>query len=211
MAYTDWNIKGRCFGNCNCDYGCPCQFNSLPTHGDCKAVVGYVIDEGYFGNIDLSGLKAALIAEWPKAIHEGNGRAQFIIDKNATDEQHNALVKIFHGEECEPGATLWSLFGSTFTKVFDPIKEEIIFEVDIETRKAKLIVPGIIESKGEPIKNPVTGEEHRARINLPNGFEYTVAEMGSGTSTSKGTIPMELVDSYGQFNEMHHSTQGIVR
>ena len=25
-----WEIKGREFGNCNCDYGCPCQFNALP-------------------------------------------------------------------------------------------------------------------------------------------------------------------------------------
>ena len=31
-----WEIKAREFGNCNCDYGCPCQFNALPTHGHCR-------------------------------------------------------------------------------------------------------------------------------------------------------------------------------
>ncbi len=33
----DWAIKGREFANCNCSYGCPCQFNALPTDGTCKA------------------------------------------------------------------------------------------------------------------------------------------------------------------------------
>jgi hypothetical protein len=31
----------------------------------------------------------------------------------------------------------------------------------------------------QPIRNPVTGEEHRARIVLPDGFEYKEAEMGN--------------------------------
>jgi hypothetical protein len=35
-----WRIKGREFVNCNCSYGCPCQFNAPPTHGNCRAVGG---------------------------------------------------------------------------------------------------------------------------------------------------------------------------
>jgi len=27
---TNWEIKGREFGNCNCSYGCPCQFKRCP-------------------------------------------------------------------------------------------------------------------------------------------------------------------------------------
>jgi hypothetical protein len=74
-----------------------------------------------------------------------------------------------------------------------------------------LAVPGLIEASGEPIRNPVTGAEHRARIELPHGFEYTVAEVGSGTSTARASIPMELRDSYGQFAHLHLSTHGVVR
>ncbi|MDI6838636.1 MAG: DUF1326 domain-containing protein, partial [Rhizobiaceae bacterium] len=33
MTETKWAIKGREFIHCNCDYGCPCQFNSRPTKG----------------------------------------------------------------------------------------------------------------------------------------------------------------------------------
>ena len=50
MPDASWMIKGREFGHCNCAYGCPCQFNALPTYGDCQAVVGMQIDEGYHGS-----------------------------------------------------------------------------------------------------------------------------------------------------------------
>ena len=66
-----WRIKGRELGNCNCDYGCPCQFNALPTRGNCEAAVGYEIDEGNFGGIKLDGLRAAGVYYWPAPVHEG--------------------------------------------------------------------------------------------------------------------------------------------
>jgi hypothetical protein len=72
-------------------------------------------------------------------------------------------------------------------------------------------VPGLIESRAEPIKNPVTGAAHQAQIVLPNGFEYTVAEMGSGTSTTQDPIPLEFSNSYAQFNELHIGHDGVIR
>ena len=44
--------------------------------------------------------------------------------------------------------------------------------------KFLILVDGVYEVLGEPIKNPVTGAEHRVRIDLPHGFEYRIAEMG---------------------------------
>ena len=58
MSDTTWMIKGREFVNCNCAYGCPCQFNALPTHGDCKAVACFAITEGHHGDTRLDGLNA---------------------------------------------------------------------------------------------------------------------------------------------------------
>jgi hypothetical protein len=211
MAHVDWKIKGREYANCNCAYGCPCQFNALPTYGDCRAVVGYQIDEGHFGETRLDGLRAALVVSWPGPIHHGDGVMQAIIDERADDAQREALTQILHGEETEPGATMWAVFATTMSKVHDPIYSEIKLDVDVDARRASFVVPGLIESKGEPIKNPVSGDEHRARIDLPHGFEYAIAEIGSGTSKSTGAIPMELTDSYGQFAELHLSTNGVVR
>lgn len=211
MANVEWEVKAREFANCNCAYGCPCQFNALPTHGHCRAVVGYEIDDGRFGDLQLGGLRAVYVAKWPGAVHEGNGELQVIIDERADNDQREALRKILYGEETDPGTTVWNVFMSMITTVHDPIYADIDFEVDIDARTARLNVPGLIESTGEPIRNPVTGAEHRARINLPDGFEYTVAEIGSGTSTATGAVPMELSDSYGQFAHLHLSTHGVIR
>jgi hypothetical protein len=46
---TPWEIKAKEFANCNCAYGCPCQFNALPTHGNCEAAVAMEIEKGHYG------------------------------------------------------------------------------------------------------------------------------------------------------------------
>ncbi len=71
---------------------------------------------------------------------------------------------------------------------------------------------GVYEVIGEPIKNPVTGAEHRVRIDLPHGFEYRIAEMGSGTTTTMGgAIQLDNNKStYRQFAEMHLGNSGII-
>ena len=65
-------------------------------------------------------------------------------------------------------------------------------------------MPGWIDARGEPIRNPVTGEETRARINLPSGFEYDVAEQGRGWAKTKGPVDVR-VDVYpGEVIHGHH-------
>ena len=76
---------------------------------------------------------------------------------------------------------------------------DINFEVDIDRRRARLVVPGYIESRGEPILNPVSKAEHRARIDSPNGFKFRLAEIGRGWSKSRKSMNVDLADSYGQF------------
>jgi hypothetical protein len=211
MTQTKWAFKGREFINCNCTYGCPCQFNGLPAHGFCQAVGGFQIDEGYHGDTRLDGLRFVGIFRWPGAIHEGRGECMVVIDERATPEQREALLRIVSGQDTKPGSTVFSVFASTMEKVHDPVFASIDFEVDVDARRAKLIVPGITEGRGEPIVNPVTGHEHRARIDLPDGFEYTLAEIGRGwTNASGGPVEMQLNDSYGQFSRLHLSEDGVV-
>jgi len=71
-------------------------------------------------------------------------------------------------------------------------------------------IEGYGESRAEPIKNPVTGDPHRARIDLPHGFEYRIAEMASGSSTTGDPIPLNLENSFAQFNETHISQDGVI-
>jgi len=92
----------------------------------------------------------------------------------------------------------------------ETLYKQIQFEVNIEKRTGRLSIPGLIEMTAEPIRNPVTKAEHRARIDLPHGFEYRIAEMASASSSVKGQIPMELENSYGQFAELHLCDSGVV-
>ena len=92
----------------------------------------------------------------------------------------------------------------------DPIFAAIDFEVDIDARTARLEVPGVTSGRGEPIKNPVTGAEHRARIDLTHGFEYSLAEVGRGWTKTSGPIKFELADSHSHFANLHLSQSGIV-
>lgn len=211
MTDRHWTIKAREFTNCNCAYGCPCQFNALPTHGHCQAVVGMEIDRGHHGHTKLDGLRFAGIFSWPGAIHEGKGQVVVIIEERATPAQREALLRILSGLDTEPGATIFQVFSTTLEKVHDPVFAPIDFEVDIDARKARLVVPGLIEGRGEPILNSVTGAEHRARIDIPDGFEYSIAEMGRGWTKTAGAIPLNLSDSYGQFAHVHLCESGIVR
>src|SRR6186997_3461613 len=106
MAFVDWRMRGPEIANCNCAYGCPCQFNALPTHGHCRAVVGIQIDRGHHDATKLDGLRMAGIFRWPGPIHEGSGEALPIVDKRATPEQRNAILRIMGGLDTDPGATM---------------------------------------------------------------------------------------------------------
>lgn len=208
---TPWEIKGFEFVNCNCSYGCPCQFNALPTHGHCEAAGAMEIERGHYGDIRLDGLCMAFIFQWPGAVHEGRGKCQPIVDERADELQREALLRIMSGEDSEPGATMFAVYASTMEEVFEPAAKRIDLEVDVDGRRGRILVEGLIDAVGEPIRNPITGHEHRARIDLPSGFEYSLAEIGSGSSTTSGPIALALKDSYGQFARLHLNNSGPIR
>ena len=206
-----WEIQAREFVNCNCGYACPCQFNALPTHGRCEAAGAIAIDKGYFGDVSLDDTKIAFVFWWPGAVHEGKGKCLPIVDEGASEGQRKALLTVMSGGETDPFATMFNVFASTMETVYDPVFTKIGFDVDIEERKGRILVEGYFETVGEPIRNPVTGDPHRVRIDLPHGFEYSIAEIGSASSNVRGPIPLTLKNSYGQFAHLHLNNHGPIR
>jgi len=206
-----WLLRGPQFGNCNCAYGCPCQFGSPTTNGFCHAMAAVSITEGLFNDVRLDGISFVGLFQWPGEIAQGNGRCQMIIDERSTPTQREALGKILRGESTTPGATHFYVFASTMREVLDTIYAPIEFECDVEKRTARVHVPDLFDSRGAPIIDPHSGQEFRAGINLPNGFEYTYAEMGSGTTSARAGVTFELKDSYGQFYELHMNQDGVIR
>ena len=211
MARIDWYLEGVSFGSCNCNYSCPCQFEERPSNGDCRGLGAVRIDKGYFGKTQLNGLFAVVLYAWPAAIFEGGGEMQVIIDERADAVQREALSKILQGEETEEGATHWWVFRSMCDKVHAPVFVPIKFDADVEARRALLNVPGLVESMGRPILSPVTGDEHRIRIDFPSGIEFDIAEIGSSTTSATGPISLHFEDTYGQFTQLRQSGRGVVR
>lgn len=208
---TYWEMKGRQLVNCSCDYGCNCQFGGLPDKGHCHAVFGMRIDEGKYGDTDLSGLAIGAVFKWPGPIHEGHADCVAYVDERADPEQRNALLTIMTGGDTDPMATMFAVFASTVETMHEPQFVPIEFEVDPDGRKGHMRIEGQIEMTGEPIKSPVDGREIRAQIRLPDGFEYEVADIGSASSKATGPVPLELVNSYGQFAHLHLGSHGVVR
>lgn len=209
MTYVDWEIRGPKIGVCSCDYGCPCEFNGKPTRGFCEGGEAHLIEKGHFGDVSLDGLIVAATYRWPGAVHEGGGWAQGIIDKRATDEQVDALFKILGGEEQEP-TTVFNIYGSTMEGEHDPIFADLTFEADIPARTGRFIVDGQIEMALSPIRNPVTGKPHRAKIVLPEGFEFREAEMASGDLSVATAQQMKYEGSYGALWYAAYGPYGIL-
>lgn len=208
---TYWKLKGRELSNCNCDYGCNCQFGGLPDKGKCQAVFAMAIDEGFHGDVDLSGLNIAAVFYWPGAIHEGKGECVAFVDERADEAQRNALLTIMTGGDTDPLATVFAVFASTIETMHEPQFVPISFSVDVESRKGRLDIPGHVEMDGEPIRSLIDGSEVRARIDLPDGFEYELAEIGSGKSRSIAPMSLEHSSSYAQFAHLHLDSHGVVR
>ena len=210
MSDVEWTLKGREFIHCNCAYGCPCQFNALPTHGHCQAIGAVQIDQGRHGDTVLDGLRMAVVLRWPGPIHEGRGEALPIVDERADDRQREAMLRIMSGMDTVPGATFFAVFATTYEKVHDPVFAPIELDIDVDGRSARISVPGLIDGRGEPVRNAVTGEEQRARIQLPAGFEYDVCEVGRGFTTTQGPIALELNDTHAHFASLNMTGAGVV-
>jgi len=208
---TSWELHGRELANCNCATGCPCQFMALPTKGRCEAVAGFEFDSGHYGDVDLAGTRAAMLVKWPGPIHEGNGTMQVVIDESATPEQRDALYRIMTGEDTSEMATMWWVFSMMSPTKLETLYKPIDFAMDMESRKGRIAIPGVVETEAGPITNPVTGAEHRARINLPHGFEFHVAEMAKGTTRTSGAVDLpDNKDSHVHMVEIHLSDHGVL-
>jgi hypothetical protein len=211
VPHVEWSMQGVEYNNCNCNWGCPCQFNALPSHGDCRALGFFQIDKGHFGNVPLDGLRWGIFASWPKAVHMGNGTFQTVVDARADERQRAAIEAVSHGRETDAGSLIWQVFSTTITTWLPTLVKPIDLSIDVSAGTASLRVPGLVTGGAKPITNPVTGAAHRPQLTLPKGFEFTTAEMVSGTASSTGDIGLDFHDTHAHLAPFHWSNHGVVR
>ena len=167
-----WNLEVEYIQSCNCDYGCPCNFNGLPTHGNCEALVGYRVLDGKFNDTVLDDVVFAEGCWWPKAIHQGGGTGALYVDSNATDQQVAAIEEIFSGRH---GGGFWEVFPRTWKKTH-PTKR-VKMDWSFRGHESHFKLDGIGECRSSHIKNPVTQEEFEGVIFLPHGITWKKADI----------------------------------
>jgi len=174
---TAWRLRGKGYEFCNCQPGCTCNFSGFPTSsvGGCKAAVATHITEGNCGDVDLSDIKVIALIDWPAAIHDGNGKAVFVVPPAVSDEQLDCMAKIFTGAL---GGLPWSILGTTY-EVTGVVRTDV--EIDDDGMNSGFRADGVGEAKGTTMKNPVTGEDHYAAIVLETGFIWTRGDCGQGS------------------------------
>lgn len=174
-----WEFEADYLQACNCDYGCPCEFEAPPTQGFCEGAGLWRILQGRYGDVRLDGLGFGFAARWPKAIHQGNGTAVILCDEQAAPEQRNALLTIASGEA---GGLPFEILATTFSKLLDP--QFVAIEFDLNGKHSRGRAGDHVRLAFEPIKNPVTGSEEGVRILHDTGFVFKEAECVSARECS---------------------------
>ena len=200
-----WQIRVYYLDSCNCDWGCPCQFNAKPTHGNCDGVMGFHIIEGNYEKIKVDGLNMAWIGSWPGTVHEGHGKCSLYIDSRANEEQFDALSQILTGRA---GGGPFVVYASTMDVMEEPKRARITFQSKGLRSRLKIVLDQedktvLGEAWLEPMTNPVTGKVHRAIIELPEGFEATRMDMSSTKTVmaNDALLKFQYAGTYGSFQE----------
>lgn len=187
-----WQLHGTGFEFCNCQPGCTCNFSGFPTStdGSCKAAVLTRIEAGHCGDVDLSGIDAVGLFDWPKAIHDGNGHAVFVVPPEVSDAQLGALAQIFTGQF---GGMPWAILGGTYA-VDGVVRARI--DVTDDDLDSGFAIPGVGQARGTTLKNPVTGEDHRVAIDLDQGFIWKRGDCGQGSfDMATESLSLQFKDS----------------
>ena len=153
-AHPTYRVRAQSVEACNCALGCNCYFGGTPNEGICDFIIGYDIQEGRLGDVDLRGVRAVVAAKYPNAIHEGHGHVVLFVDPGASPEQVNALVTILSGQA---GGMPWEAIAATIETFEGPILRPI--EIGTDGQRGHVRIPGAVEVETRPIRSPLAGDQ----------------------------------------------------
>jgi hypothetical protein len=175
MVLEGWRLRGQVLVACNCDWGCPCNFNALPTTGKCEGGWTWHVEEGSADDVGLDGLTFSVYANWPGAIHHGNGEALILIDDRADAAQRQTIETLLGGKVGGP----WGVLAWTWPQVHGP--HAASYELVFDGVNSRMTCGEYVEIEGGPIKNPVTHAESYPGVVLPQGIIFKRGDLGATT------------------------------
>ena len=183
---TTWEVSGRYYETCSCDFVCPCilgQMTANPTKGSCTFAMAFQIDRGSYGLLSLDGLAFIVLGLTPEAMGKGNWSVGVIADDRASAEQRDALTAIASGAAGGPMSALSGLVGAFLGVESAPIR----FERDgarWSVNASSLVdmaaegVKGINPNATEPMHIDNTGHPASDRLALAHASRSHVHALG---------------------------------
>ena len=187
---SEFRLEGDVLIACNCDWGCPCNFNARPSKGFCQGGWIWMIGSGEIDAVSVAGLGVALFAKWPGAIHDGGGRATCYLDARAGEAQRAALTRLLRGDVGGP----WGIFIKTYD-LAAPVAAP--FHVNMAQHASRATIGDVVELDLQKIRNPVSKAEVHPEVVLPEGL---VVKRGGLAASSVFRVNDELAfDHSGQY------------
>ncbi len=207
-----WRMKGQYMKNCSCLATCPCDTIGVPAPNKfCEGVIAMNIQEGHFDGVSLNGLRWAGVVHFPGAVHEGNGILEAFVDERASQDQRDALLTILTGKA---GGPFFEIVAEFVTTIHGPHFVPIQFEFDKAKRRARVSIPGFMETISEPLASldpRATGGENRVILRLPDGVEYKEMEVArTAALKSTGAIKFDWKGSHSSLADVEHTDKGLV-
>jgi hypothetical protein len=166
-------LAGTVLIACNCDYGCPCNFNALPTSGDCEGHWTWLVESGGIDGVAMDGVNFSLCVDWPGPIHEGNGEGLLLVDERADDAQRDAVARLVAGDLGGP----WGVLAWTWPTLHGPVP--VPYEVELAGIHSRVKAGDKLVLELEPIRNPVSGAEVTPGVVLPQGLIFRRGDFAS--------------------------------
>ena len=194
-----YSLKGHMVSGCNCDWGCPCNFEIAPSHGNCEGVYMWHVESGNYNGVSLDGTTFGQFGLFPEAIHLGNGIVFDVIDERLSPEQRQAVETVL--TQVVPFSVFHDLAPNFLGFQYVPM------ELHLDGIRSGLKIPGVLDLKLDAMKNPVTGEDELATLTKPTGFTANITELCSAETFTfeVGGKSYNYSGKYGEFCPFDYS------
>ena len=194
-----YSLKGQLLSGCNCDWGCPCNFEVAPTYGNCEGVYFWHVETGHYDGVVLDDTNFGQFGLFPEAIHLGNGTGLYVIDDKLSPGQRTVVETIL--TEVPPFGVFHDLTTNFLGFKYLP------FDLKLDGINSGLKISGALELKLAPMKNPVTGEDELATLTKPTGFTSNIQELCSAErfTFEVGGRSYDYSGKYGEFCPFEYS------
>jgi hypothetical protein len=200
VSVATWRLNGDVLIACNCDWGCPCNFNARPSRGKCEGGWIWAIDRGEIDDVRVDARAVALFANWPGAIHEGGGQAVCYVDDRADEAQQQALTRMLRGELGGP----WGIFIKTY-ELAEP--EAARFDVRLADYDSRVAIGSAVQLEVQTIRNPVTSADAHPAMELPEGLVVKRARLAaSKVFRVRGKVHYDHSGQYAAFGRFEYGS-----